>query len=292
MPPQTIKTSLDYLHSSAFPSGRATVGTLEFCRIAPDRQPVEIEDVRERTEEFSLDVHGFQFLRHESPIFASFRDEDLSTVHQESVEFLQGSTGATSVHILTSLVRNQSHKELSKRIDSSEPDSSLVPLKTPSRRVHADQSEAGAYQVLKNSIAPDQVERVLQGHWAIINVWRPLKPVPCDPLAVADARSVPDEDLFPVHIQRPHKEPGNFYNTQSAGQGVEILFGQYGPGHKWYYMSDMTQYDIILIKVFDSKDDGKTARRTPHAAFIDPHTSEIQAARESLEMRCLLFPPE
>ncbi|KAE8338999.1 hypothetical protein BDV24DRAFT_165765 [Aspergillus arachidicola] len=260
MPPQTIKTSLDYLHPSAFPSGRATAGTLEFCRIAPDRRPVEIEDVRERTEEFSLDVHGFQFLRHESPIFASFRDEGLST----------------------------SHKELSKRIDSSEPDSSLVPLKTPSRRVHADQSEAGAYQLLKNSITPDQVERVLQGHWAIINIWRPLKPVPCDPLAVADARSVPDKDLFPVYIQRPHKEPGNFYNTQSAGQGVETLFGQYGPGHKWYYMSDMTQYDIILIKVFDSKNDSKTARRTPHAAFIDPHTSEGQAARESLEMRCLV----
>ncbi|EIT83414.1 hypothetical protein Ao3042_11309 [Aspergillus oryzae 3.042] len=84
MRPQTIQTFLDYHHSSAFASGEITVGTLKFCRIAPDRQPVQIEDVRGRKEEFRLDEHGFQFLRHESPSFASFRDEDLSTVQQES----------------------------------------------------------------------------------------------------------------------------------------------------------------------------------------------------------------
>lgn len=89
MRPQTIQTFLDYHHSSAFASGEITAGTLKFCRIAPDRQPVQIEDVRGRKEEFRLDEHGFQFLRHESPSFASFRDEDLSTVQQESVEILQ-----------------------------------------------------------------------------------------------------------------------------------------------------------------------------------------------------------
>ncbi|UDD63509.1 hypothetical protein AFCA_010773 [Aspergillus flavus] len=288
MRPQTIQTFLDYHHSSAFASGEITAGTLKFCRIAPDRQPVQIEDVRGRKEEFRLDEHGFQFLRHESPSFASFRDEDLSTVQQESVEILQRLTGASSVQIFSTLIRNQTDKELSKLIDSSEPDSSVVPFNMPSRRVHVDQSEAGAYLKLKDSMAPDQVERVLQGRWAIINVWRPLKPVPCDPLAVADARSVPDEDLFEVHVGKPQNVQATFYNPKTSRQGSGTLLGKYGPGHKWYYMSDMTQYDILLLKIFDSKDDGKTARRTPHAAFIDPHTSEVQEARESLEIRCLV----
>lgn len=192
------------------------------------------------------------------------------------------------MQIFSTLIRNQTDKELSKLIDSSEPDSSVVPFNMPSRRVHVDQSEAGAYLKLKDSMAPDQVERVLQGRWAIINVWRPLKPVPCDPLAVADARSVPDEDLFEVHVGKPQNVQATFYNPKTSRQGSGTLIGKYGPGHKWYYMSDMTQYDILLLKIFDSKDDGKTARRTPHAAFIDPHTSEVQEARESLEIRCLV----
>jgi hypothetical protein len=50
----------------------------------------------------------------------------------------------------------------------------------------------------------------------------------------------------------------------------------------------MRQDEVMLIKCFDSADDGR-ARFVPHAAFVDPTTPADALPRQSIELRTLVF---
>jgi hypothetical protein len=50
----------------------------------------------------------------------------------------------------------------------------------------------------------------------------------------------------------------------------------------------MTADEILLLKCFDSKTDGR-ARFAPHSAFVDPTTPAGVPPRESIELRTLVF---
>ena len=124
---------------------------------------------------------------------------------------------------------------------------------------------------------PDDAERLLRGRYQIINVWRPIKTIRKDPLGVADATSVPDEDLLPVQLIYPNRV-GETFTVRS------------NDCHNWFYLREQTPREVMLIKCFDSKTDGR-ARRVPHSAFVDPST-EGESARESIEVRALVFHPD
>lgn len=108
----------------------------------------------------------------------------------------------------------------------------------------------------------------------IINVWRPIKRILKDPLAIADAHSVPESDLVPVGLIYPNRR----------GETLTVLPNK---EHKWYYLYGQTPEEVTLIKCYDSKLDGR-ARRVPHTAFTNPET-ENEVARESIEVRALVF---
>lgn len=152
-------------------------------------------------------------------------------------------------------------------------------LRGPVQRVHIDQS----YQASKNRVTyhlPDEAPTLLKGRYQIINVWRPIKTIYKDPLAVADSHSVPDSDLVPVKLVYPNRE-GETYTVKP------------NKAHKWYYRYGQTPDIVTLIKCFDSKVDGR-ARRVPHTAFVNPETAVKgeYAERESIEIRALVFHPE
>lgn len=96
-----------------------------------------------------------------------------------------------------------------------------------------------------------------------------------DPLAVADASSVPDSDLVVTELIYPSRR-GETYAVK------------YNEGHRWYYKSGLSPEEVLLIKCYDSKLDGR-ARRVPHTAFVDPAAPASTPSRESIEVRCLVF---
>jgi hypothetical protein len=51
----------------------------------------------------------------------------------------------------------------------------------------------------------------------------------------------------------------------------------------------MTPDEVLLIKIFDSKNDESIARRTPHSSFSDPSTDAGLPPRSSLEVRCVVY---
>ena len=125
---------------------------------------------------------------------------------------------------------------------------------------------------------PTEADALLAGRVQIINVWRPIKTVERDPLAFANATSVPDTDLVPLGLIYPQRK-GETYGVR------------HNEAHRWHYRSRLTPEDVILIKCFDSKTDGR-ARRVPHSAFEDPDTKEGTPSRESIEVRALVFHPD
>jgi hypothetical protein len=143
--------------------------------------------------------------------------------------------------------------------------------------VHIDQSySAGKERVSRHF--PDEAEMLLKGRYQIINVWRPIKKIFKDPLGVVDANSCPESDLVPFQI------------IQADGKVVgETCTIKANKEHRWHYYSEQTPEDVLLIKCFDSKTDGR-ARRVPHASFVDEEY-ENREARESIEVRTLVFHP-
>ena len=68
-----------------------------------------------------------------------------------------------------------------------------------------------------------------------------------------------------------------------------ILNLSYNANQRWTYFPDMERDEVILLKCFDSELDGR-ARWTAHAAFEDPNGADPSLpARESIEVRTLLF---
>ena len=62
----------------------------------------------------------------------------------------------------------------------------------------------------------------------------------------------------------------------------------FDPEHRWYYVPEMTADEVLLLKCYDSKTDGR-ARFASHTAFTDPTTPPNAPPRESIELRALVF---
>jgi len=146
-------------------------------------------------------------------------------------------------------------------------------LRGPVNRVHIDQSYSAAKSRVPHHLRAE-AEKLLSTRYQIINVWRPIKTILKDPLAVADANSVPDSDLVPVGLIYPDRRG-------------ETLTVRPNKEHRWYYLYGQTPEEVMLIKCFDSKVDGR-ARRVPHTAFVNEATAN-EKPRESIEVRALVF---
>lgn len=151
------------------------------------------------------------------------------------------------------------------------------------KTILADQTPEGAELILQMLMQAD-AGRLGKTRWGIINAWRPLKLIRREPLAVCDVRSVPDSDLRVLGVIYPLPD-GMVYNGSSDLKSDTWNVAA-NPEHKWYYASNMTPDEVLLLKMYDTKLDGR-ARKCPHSAF--KRSYDEGPARESIETRCLVF---
>jgi hypothetical protein len=189
------------------------------------------------------------------------------------------STGASKIFIFDHTIRRQPIDTRAKAEEGAPPPPSL---RGPVQRVHIDQSYAAAPDRV-NFHLPDEAETLLKGRYQIINVWRPIKTIFKDPLGIAAADSVQDDELVPIKLIYPHRV-GETLSVRPAKES------RTDGGHQWYYVSRQAPNEVTLIKCFDSKTDGR-ARRVPHSAFEDEEYKN-EATRESIEVRALVFHPD
>lgn len=181
------------------------------------------------------------------------------------------STGASKIFIFDHTIRRQPK-------DTRASPTTTAPLRGPVNSVHIDQTYSAALSRVPYHLPAEEASLLLQGRVQIINVWRPIRRVQRDPLAVAEASSVSEAELVAVPLIYP------------ARRG-ETFAVRHAPGHRWFYKAGLAPAEVLLIKCFDSKTDGR-ARRVPHTAFVDPGAGEEVEPRESIEVRALVFHPE
>ncbi|KXH47070.1 GA4 desaturase [Colletotrichum nymphaeae SA-01] len=190
-------------------------------------------------------------------------------------------SGATYVHpFAPHVIRRDPHEKIL-NIPDDLPDSQVLNMQPPAMFIHVDQSYKGAEVVLDRLPEAEMLRAKTKTRWGIINVWHPLKLVQREPLAVCDARSVEESDLRPVTTRIVLGKPPNTINKDNEQWHMVA-----SPRHKWYYASNMTPDEALLIKIFDTKLDGR-ARRVPHTAIQTP--KDVGPPRESIEIRCLVF---
>lgn len=230
-----------------------------------DRQTVTIRDGREVS--LSLDVEGVELVPHETSVSDFYDPEQVRSIYFPELEALVAQeTGATRV---VAFDHNLRCATLAEKRESG--------AQMPVRFVHNDYTlESGPQRV--RDLMGDEAEALLRHRFAVINVWRPIRgPVLSTPLAVCDAASMEQDDFVPTDLR---------YRDRSG----EVYSVTFRPEHRWYYFSRMQANEAMLLKCYDSSDDGR-ARFTAHSAFDDPQTPDDAPARESIEVRTLAFFP-
>lgn len=142
----------------------------------------------------------------------------------------------------------------------------------PVRNAHSDYSRAGARQRLIDLLGPERAATWAAGHYAFINVWRPIESeINSSPLGFVLPKSVKEEDWILLDLIYPDRE----------GQ---ILGLAANPGHKWIYKSRMTPHEVAYFNIFDNQGQPSVA----HSALDMIEDPEINVVRRSIESRTVV----
>ena len=121
--------------------------------------------------------------------------------------------------------------------------------------------------------------------WAIYSIWRPLKTVQRDPLAVSDQRTIQPDDYVPTVMKFPNLgQPG-----VTGTHDTDSYLSRYSESHKWFWVEEQKPEEVVVITFFDSnaeKDGGPASGGILHSSVELPGTEDKQL-RESVELRCL-----
>ncbi len=227
---------------------------------------VAIHDGRAVTGGFSLDRQGFVLVPHDTAVADFFDAAQIDSIYVGEVEALvKRVAGASRVVVFDHTLRSdaQATREAKK-------------LRDPASIVHNDYTARSAPQRVRDLFPADEVEDLLARRFAIINVWRSVKgTVQTSPLALCDAQSVAPGDLIASE-------------RRAIDRIGEIQQATFNPAHRWYYFPDMERNEALLIKTYESAEDGR-ARYTIHTAFENPAAPPGAAPRESIETRTFAF---
>lgn len=227
---------------------------------------MSIRDGRAILAQLSLDKHGFVLARHETVVTNFYDAKEVQAVYYPEVERLvQEVTGAAKVVVFDHNVRCA---PMAQRGENG--------AREPVRVAHNDYTLRSGPQRVRDLLDADEAEARLQHRFAVINVWRPIRgPVQEAPLAVCDAQSIAPQDLVATDLK---------YRDRTG----EVQSVTFNPNHRWFYFPHMQRNETLLLKCYDSMDDGR-ARFTAHSAFDDPTSPPDAPARESIETRTLVF---
>jgi len=189
---------------------------------------------------------------------ASFEANDdwRETYDHELIQLLRAELNAQEVVIFDHTVR----------VDDPDAD------RKPARNVHSDYSVDGAKQRLIDILGADRAAEWAKGHYAFINVWRPVGArINSAPLGFILPQSVAEEDWILLDLIYPDR----------VGQIIGLAAN---PDHEWIYMSKMTPDEVAYFNIFDNRGRPSVA----HSAMDMVEDPNIQSIRRSIESRTLV----
>lgn len=232
-----------------------------------DVREVEIGDGWPNAERLSLDREGFE-IRPFASGFADYDDDGAirARLYPQVIELVKEHTGARRVEVFDHTIRRRLPADLAQQTEVKRPAVLLV---------HSDYTpRSGPARV--RDIVPAEAEDLLTRRVAFYNVWTPLYEVVEElPLACCDAQTSSDADMLIMELK---------YRERTG----EIYVMRYSPAHRWWYFPRMTPAHALLLKTYDSMEDGR-ARFMGHTAFEDPTSPPDARQRQSIELRTMAF---
>ena len=121
--------------------------------------------------------------------------------------------------------------------------------------------------------------------WALFSIWRPLKKVKRDPLALGDQRTFKPEDYVECMVKTPYLGRDE---TEGKTHDTASYIARWSDGHEWYWIEGQEPEEVLVIGLFDSAMEGvnEASGGTLHTS-VDLEGAGNEEARESLELRCL-----
>lgn len=145
--------------------------------------------------------------------------------------------------------------------------------------VHGDYTarsgRSRAEQLLRPWASEEDVQAALSERFMIVNVWHPFRTVQADPLALCTFPSCLPGDV----------RTNRLYFRHRVGETYKAFYSE---RQHWIYFSEVTNEEAILLKTFDSAQDGEDALWALHTAFELPD-QEDKPCRECMEVRVLLL---
>jgi hypothetical protein len=235
-------------------------------RIAPyEQRQTRIQNGRVTGGPFELASHGFKLVDHQTKMRDFYDADEIEQVYYpETAALIQAESGGARVHVFDHTVRTPVKGKQAEGW-----------RRGPVRYVHNDYTETSAPQRVRDFF-PDEAEALLSRRFAIIQTWRSIAPrVESEPLALCDGKTIPETGF--IRNQRRYRD-----------RTAETYHISHNPAHRWYYFPLMRRDEALVFKVFDT-DASAGVRFTAHSAFEDPMTAPDAPARESIEMRVLVF---
>lgn len=234
-----------------------------------DPQEMPVHDGWSRADSFSLDREGFALREFGSPFEAWDDDAAIRDGFYASVtEFVRRQVGAKRVIVFDHTIRTK----LNAQQQTAE---HTTTQRAPVMLVHCDYTPlSGPLRV--RQLLGDEAEGLLKRRVAFFNFWKPLRRrVEEKPLAMCDVTSTVADDFLTLKMN---------YRDRTG----QIYVLRHAPQHHWWYFPQMTPQQVVLLKTYDSEEDGR-ARFLGHSAFDHPDTAPDAPRRESIEVRTMAF---
>jgi len=227
---------------------------------------ISILDGRRIADQLDLDRNGFILRKFDTAVADFFDDEHVKSIYYPEMEkIVKRETRCSEVLVFDHTIR----------IDDSDI-AQTRKVRNPVKNMHNDFTRNSAPQRVRDLLPPDEAEAKLKKRYGSMNVWRPLVgPVETAPLAVCGWDTLREKDLLVAERR---------YQDRLGG----VLHLTYNPDQRWYYFPKMTRDEVVLLKCFDSLEDG-TAKWTCHGSFQPPNIPPNAKPRQSIEIRTLYF---
>ena len=214
-----------------------------------------------------LDIQGFQFYKHNLNYNKINITSNLKGSKKDISKFLKNIIPYKEIFIF----------DVTKRSNTTNGANNIDGARRPAERAHVDYTEDSAPKRALDIMGNNYYNKVFNTKRIMqLNVWFPLSAIVLSsPLAFADYRSIYLSDLVATDQHFP-KRIGEIYHLA------------YNKKQEWYWLPDMKNNELIILKGWDSLVKSSISRFTPHTSFNLKAQDTIKYPRESIEVRAFL----
>ncbi len=284
-----VQSQITYLAPGSFVNRRFVAPAREVNTGKYLSYPVTIRDARPHQSQFTLASHGFRLYEHRSMVRNFLDKEEVAAVYpDEVVAAIRRWTGADRVATMSWMVRTSGELPAHRPDETGYKHSGGV--QPPAGEAHCDASPDRV-----DNFARTLHEQRFPGappyqRFIYSSFWRTFSPPPQDyPLALCDGNSVADDEGVPntLHVvDRIPEHEEMLRPMPDEDKRVAAAIFHHNPNHRWWYFSDMTRDEVLLITFHDSR--RVRPWRVPHTAFRDTSRADARP-RSSIEFRSVAY---